>query len=161
MKKLTLLLTFLVTTVTLFAIEKDTTSIADYILGDLTFNKLVAASFFCFLGLMTTMLIDYIFSVSRQLIKEGKVDKFQGRFWVHDNKKRIIFHILLNIIVMFTVFVFFPEFSGKELQMYHAWIIGISFDTVIIIIRRFTKINTFQITPEKIQEIAQKNEDED
>lgn len=110
----------------------------NYILGTLTLSYILAFYTFSIIGLLFTLTLDY----SIKKAKKKKELRFKLSYWILDNWKRIV----LSIITVFIVVRFYDYLNPKaELSMWIGFVTGAGLDSVIMIIRKFTKINIFQI----------------
>jgi len=88
------------------------------ILGNVSAAYYLAAFVFAFLGILASLLVH---SKKRDIDSPRTPDKFSWLFLFFDNIKRII----AGLIVMFILFRFFNEISGKQLNMWWAVLIGV------------------------------------
>lgn len=107
-------------------------SILNNVLGNLTIDFIVSFYIFALIGVILSMLFHYGKKTRK---KTGK--PFSFTFWIKDN----IVRLFISIICIFVV-LRLPEFVGipmENVNMGFGFIVGISLDRIIIVIRNKTK----------------------
>lgn len=62
---------------------------------------------------------------------------FSWRIWLHDNFRRVIFNLTLILVTIR----FSKEVTGKEINDFWAFVIGLSFDAIAILLNKFNLVN--------------------
>ena len=113
------------------------------ILGDLDIYFVISFYFYVVFGLILSTLIHY----KRKQVKDIKNDKvsakFSAKFWIKDNVVRV----LTVLMCVFIVLVFknnIPFLKDYELNNWLGLLIGLFFDSIIILIRKKTKTSIFR-----------------
>lgn len=104
-----------------------------YILGEIDPGLYMASLLFAFVGVLITLLVG---STMRDPNSKYSPVKFSWRFLIYDNAKRI----LLNILLIMVSLRFMTEITGWEISVWKGFIIGISYDSLLLIIKQKTSI---------------------
>ncbi len=109
---------------------------AYYVLGGLTVNYILAFYFFSIFGMTLALILDYTTKRARKK-RTNKLVRFSLRHSIKDNWVRVFGNVMIVFAILRFSDKFFPEI---ELDMWLGFIIGLSIDSVVILLRRYTKI---------------------
>lgn len=104
-----------------------------YILGDIEPGLYLACLLFALVGVLITLLVG---STMRDPNSKYSPLKFSWRYLLYDNAKRI----LLNLLLIMVSLRFMTELTGWELSVWKAFIIGIGYDSLLLIVKQKTSL---------------------
>lgn len=104
-----------------------------YILGDIDPGLFTAAFIFACIGILLTLLLG---TTVRDVKSDSSPQHFSWKYLWSDNTKRII----ANVICVLLTLRFMPEVMGIELSVWKGLIVGLSWDTLFLIIKQKTSI---------------------
>jgi len=116
---------------------QETQTVAQLLLGDLSFNMFIAAITCSFFGALITILLGLRF---RDKFKKETPEKFNWKFFFFDNIKRI----LVVIFCLIAAIRFYPNLFGEEISLWLAFVLGLGFDGVVFTIKQYTKKKGFK-----------------
>lgn len=105
--------------------------IKTYLLGDLDPALFVASLIYAGLGILLTLLLG---TTVRNVHSEFSPDHFSWKYLWNDNTKRL----LANLICVPLTLRFMPDVLGVELTVWKGLIVGLSWDTLFLIIKQKT-----------------------
>jgi hypothetical protein len=104
-----------------------------YILGGMDPGLFMASLLFAMVGVLITLLIG---STMREPDSKFSPKKFSFTYMLYDNAKRILLNLLLILISLR----FMTEITGWDLSVWKGFIIGISYDSLLMIVKQKTSI---------------------
>lgn len=104
-----------------------------YILGGIDPGLFMASLLFALIGVLITLLVG---STMREPNSKTSPTKFSWTYLLYDNAKRIFLNLLLILVSLR----FMTELTGWELSVWKGFIIGISYDSLLLIVKQKTSI---------------------
>lgn len=100
-----------------------------HLFGDITLATWLSAGIFSMLGFTLNLGLGVAF---RNKKSPDSPEKFSWRYFTADNRRRFWWMVAISFIVVFITFRFYNEWTGKQLGMQAAFIMGFSIDYLIM-----------------------------
>lgn len=114
--------------------------IYEYLLGGLDVEFVVSFYIFSLIGMLLSLLVHYE-SKKKKDKKAGNKREFSFGYWLKDNGVRV----LTTILVVFACMRLPEKFGWSgEIDMGFAFMVGLTMDVIIILLRKKSKISLFK-----------------